>query len=193
MFSRFILFLVACIACANAFAPAGGRFLQRSVVSMSKDVAMPAPPKMEDSGKDVASTIADKCPKLSAAIKSAGLDGALAGVSVFAPVDSAVTGDISADVLKFHVSSNQQLPTRNGRSYVSLLGDKEVGIRVTVDTCESFALHGAKPPAKMAKVTDMIKCTNGYVYLVDGVLEPYDGDTPASMFLKNTEDANLHN
>ena len=135
----------------------------------------------------------DKCPKLSAAIKSAGLDGALAGVSVFAPVDSAVTGDISADVLKFHVSSNQQLPTRNGRSYVSLLNDKEVGIRVTVDTCESFALHGAKPPAKMAKVTDMIKCTNGYVYLVDGVLEPYDGDTPASMFLKNTEDANLHN
>ena len=58
MFSRFILFLVACIACASAFAPVGGRFLQRSVVSMSKDVAMPDPPAISKSDKDVVGTIA---------------------------------------------------------------------------------------------------------------------------------------
>merc|ERR1711988_622359 len=104
-FSRFILFLVACIACASAFAPVGG-------------------------------TIADKCPKLAAAIKAAGLDSALSGgpFTVFAPIDSAVSGDISADALKFHVATTQQLPTRNGKSYVTLCDDKEVGIKVTVDT-----------------------------------------------------------
>ena len=137
----------------------------------------------------------DRCPKLAGAIKAAGLDSALSGgpFTVFAPVDSAVSGDISADALKFHVSSNQQLPTRNGRSYVTLCNDKEVGIKVTVDTCDSFALHGTKPPAKMAKVTDTIECSNGLIHMIDAVLEPYDGTTPPSMFLKNTEDANLHN
>merc|ERR1711968_248299 len=135
-------------------------------------------------------TIADRCPKLAAAIKAAGLDSAL---TVFAPVDAAVTGDISADVLKFHVATNQQLPTRNGKSYVSLLGEKEVGIKVTVDTCESFALHGAKPPAKMAKISEMVQCSNGYIHLIDSVLEPYEGDVPSSMFLKNTDDPNLSN
>ena len=137
----------------------------------------------------------DKAPKVAAAIKAAGLDSALTGgkFTVFCPVDSAVSGDLSADVLKFHVSTNQQLPTRNGRTYESLLDEKEVGIRVTVDTCESFCLHGTKPPAKMAKVTDTIECSNGLIHMIDAVLEPYDGTTPPSMFLKNTEDANLHN
>merc|ERR1712146_58694 len=77
------------------------------------------------------------------------------------PTDAAVSafsGSITADVLKFHVSSNQQLPTRNGRTYVSLNDDKEVGIKVTVDTCESFAMHGVAPPAKMAKITGTTRC-----------------------------------
>ena len=137
----------------------------------------------------------DRCPKLAAAIKAAGLDSALSGgpFTVFAPIDSAVSGDISADALKFHVATNQQLPTRNGKSYVTLCDDKEVGIKVTVDTCESFALHGAKPPAKMAKISEMVQCSNGYIHLIDSVLEPYEGDVPSSMFLKNTEDPNLSN
>ena len=156
---------------------------------------MPGPPVLGKSDKDVVGTIGDKAPKVAAAIKAAGLDSALTGgkFTVFCPADSTVSGDLSADVLKFHVSTNQQLPTRNGRTYVSLLDEKEVGIRVTVDTCESFCLHGTKPPAKMAKVTDTIECSNGLIHMIDAVLEPYDGTTPPSMFLKNTEDANLHN
>merc|ERR1711975_144516 len=149
MFARFILLLVVCVACASAFAPVGGRFLQRSVVAMSKDVAMPGPPAISSSDKDVVGTIGDRCPKLAGAIKAAGLDSALSGgpFTVFAPVDSAV----------------------------------------------SFALHGTKPPAKMAKVMESIKCSNGYIHLIDGVLEPYEGDIPPSMFLKNTDDPNLSN
>merc|ERR1712023_431551 len=105
---------------------------QRSVVSMSKDVAMPDPPAICKSDKDVVGTIADKCPKLAAAIKAAGLDSALSGgpFTVFAPIDSAVSGDISADALKFHVATNQQLPTRNGKSYVTLCDDKEVALKL---------------------------------------------------------------
>ena len=57
MFARFILLLIVCVACASAFAPVGGRFLQRSVVAMSKDVAMPGPPAVSSSDKDVVGTI----------------------------------------------------------------------------------------------------------------------------------------
>ena len=196
MFKAVLLCLLAFVMSAQAFAPVGGKFLTRAA-ALNMNL-MPAAPKAITSDKNIVDTIAGTGShgKLSAAIKAAGLDGTLAGAgpfTIFAPVDAGITGDASADVLKFHVSMNQQLPTRNGRSYVSLLDEKEVGIRVTVDTCESFCLHGKAPPAKMSKVGDTIKCTNGYIHVIDAILEPYEGTTPPSMFLKNTDDPELHN
>ena len=91
-------------------------------------------------------------------------------------------------ILKFHVSTTQasQLPTRNGRAYETLCADsdgdfKEIGVRVTVDTCESF-LMGGQP--NKAKVTGTIQTTNGYVFVTDEVLLPYDGKKPPYMDIK---------
>lgn len=173
------------LSVATAFAPSG-RVLSRAVATVNMNV-MPGPPVLSKSDKDVAATLAEKSPKLAAALSGVDLND----VTVFA---STTNGDVSADAAKFAVSKNKQLPTRNGRSYVSIRDDeKEVGIKVTVDTCESFAMHGAKPPAKLAKVVDTIQCTNGFIHMVEDVLEPYDGNVPSSMFLKNTEDPNLSN
>ena len=192
MFRFTLLALLALIVSTAAFAPSQGKFLVRS--SALKMAVMPPPPKEDKSDKTVGETLTGA---IADAVKGAGIDLSSGGpYTIFAPTDAAVSafsGSITADVLKFHVSSNQQLPTRNGRTYVSLNDDKEVGIKVTVDTCESFAMHGVAPPAKMAKITGTTRCTNGYIHTVDAVLEPYEGKTPPSMFLKNTEDANLHN
>ena len=47
------------------------------------------------------------------------------------------------NILKYHVSANQQRPSRNGRSYDTLCLNedgtpKETGVLVTVDTADSF-------------------------------------------------------
>jgi len=174
---------------------------------------MPPPPSEVVSGKNIVETAkgSGSHNTLVAAVVAAKLDGVLSGAgpfAVFAPTDAAFAklpaGTVDGllkdipkltDILKFHVSTNQQKPNRNGRTYETLLlnpdGEgKELGVRVTVDTAENFILHG-KP--NKAKVTSNIKCTNGYIHIIDEVLIPYEGKIPPSMVLKNTEDENLHN
>ena len=202
------LLLSVFVAYTAAFSPLSTR-LSRSSLNMN---IMPPAPKEIVSGKSIVDTAAGSGSHntLVAALKAAKLDGVLSGAgpfAVFAPTDAAFSklpaGTVDAllkdipkltNILKFHVSSNQQSPNRNGRTYATLLeegGDaKELGIRVTVDTAESFVLHG-KP--NKAKVGDKIKCTNGYIHVIDEVLIPYEGKIPPSMILKNTEDEKLHN
>jgi len=171
---------------------------------------MPPPPSIPKSGKPAGETIAGSPDHttLTAALKAAGLDKVLNespkgpySYAVVGPTDAAFkklpAGTVEAllkdipkltSILKFHVSTTQasQLPTRNGRAYETLCADsdgdfKEIGVRVTVDTCESF-LMGGQP--NKAKVTGTIQTTNGYVFVTDEVLLPYDGKKPPYMDIK---------
>jgi len=207
MFRQLLLSIV--LTYAAAFSITGNR-LVKSSLSMVK---MPPPPSEVVSGKNVVETAkgSGSHNTLVAAVVAAKLDGVLSGAgpfAVFAPTDAAFAklpaGTVDGllkdvpkltNILKFHVSDNQQKPNRNGRTYNTLLNNddgtpKELGIRVTVDTAENFVLHGT--PNK-AKVTSNIKCTNGYIHVIDEVLMPYEGKIPPSMILKNTDDKNLHN
>jgi uncharacterized surface protein with fasciclin (FAS1) repeats len=159
-------------------------------------VLMPPPPKVVNSGKPVAETVAGSADhkSLAAALKQFGLDSVLNGPGpfvLFAPTDAAFKklpagASATADILKYHVSTNTQLPSRNGRSYYTLAlhpdGDaKEIGVRVTVDTAESFILGGQ---ANKAKVLSTIQTSNGYVHVIDEVLLPYEGKFPPYMAIK---------
>jgi uncharacterized surface protein with fasciclin (FAS1) repeats len=187
MFSFRIVAVALLVAAATAFSTFGATRVARSALKMADIVAT------------AVSTGSHKT--LVAALQAAKLDGVLSGSGpfcVFAPTDAAFAklpaGTVDAllkdipkltDILKYHVSSNQQLPSRNGRAYATLLekaGDvKEVGIRVTVDTCESFAMGGQ---ANKAKITDIITCTNGQIFVIDEVLLPYEGTEPPYMAIK---------
>jgi len=100
--------------------------------------AMPPPPKDTKSGKTIAETVkgTGSHNTLAAALAAAKLDSALAGtgkLTLFAPTDEAFSklpaGTVDAllkdipkltNILKYHVSANQQRPSRNGRSYETL-------------------------------------------------------------------------
>lgn len=126
--------------------------LNAAVRSTKLFVKMPPPPTIPKSDKPVGETVAGSAvhTTLLAALKAAGLDGVLNGAGpfvLFGPTDEAfkklpagtVEGllkDIPAltDILKFHVSTNTQMPTRNGRCYPTLNtfpdGEaREVGVR----------------------------------------------------------------
>jgi len=171
---------------------------------MSQKVKVAPPPSVPRSEKPVGETVAGSAAHttLLAALKAAGLDTVLNGAGpfvLFAPTDEAfkklpagtVEGllkDIPAltDILKFHVSTNTQLPSRNGRAYATLNtfpdGEaREVAVRVTVDTAESFLLGGQ--PNK-SKLLSSIQATNGYVHIVDEVLLPYPNKLPPYMEIK---------
>ncbi len=160
-------------------------------------VVMPPPPKDTKSGKTIADTVKSTGTHntLAAALAAAKLDSALSGTSkltLFAPTDEAFkklpAGTVDAllkdipkltNILKYHVSANAQRPTRNGRSYETLClntdgTSKETGVLVTVDTCESFM----RSANANAKVVATVECTNGMIYVTDGVLLPYDGLKP---------------
>jgi len=155
-----------------------------------------APPKDVKTGKNIADSIAGSAAHstLTAALKAAGLTSALSGgkLAVFAPTDDAFkklpAGTVDAllkdipkltNILKYHVSANTQRPSRNGRSYdtLSLNADgtpKETGVLVTVDTCESFM----RSANVNAKVIGTLECTNGFIFVTDGVMLPYEGSVP---------------
>ena len=80
-------------------------------------------------------------------------------------------------ILLFHVVSGVQKPNRNGRTYETLLVEdsipKELSVKVTVDTTESFIWGGQETPAKV--VTMNIACDNGVIHVIDEVLIPYEG------------------
>jgi uncharacterized surface protein with fasciclin (FAS1) repeats len=173
-------------------------FLQVSLkMNVAGKAAMPLPPKDIKSGKTIADTVKSTGTHntLAAALAAAKLDSALAGdgkLTLFAPTDEAFeklpAGTVDAllkdipkltNILKYHVSSNLQRPSRNGRSYDTLClsedgSSKETGVLVTVDTCENFMLSAN---AK-AKVISTVECTNGMIYVTDGVMLPYDGIKP---------------
>eukprot|EP00595_Chromulina_sp_UTEXLB2642_P001409 CAMPEP_0196763474 /NCGR_PEP_ID=MMETSP1095-20130614/4134_1 /TAXON_ID=96789 ORGANISM="Chromulina nebulosa, Strain UTEXLB2642" /NCGR_SAMPLE_ID=MMETSP1095 /ASSEMBLY_ACC=CAM_ASM_000446 /LENGTH=148 /DNA_ID=CAMNT_0042116721 /DNA_START=176 /DNA_END=622 /DNA_ORIENTATION=+ len=128
---------------------------------------------------------------LVAAVKAAGLVETLKGkgpFTVFAPTDAAfaklpagtVEGllkDIPTlkNILTYHVVSGVQKPTRNGRTYTTVNG-KEINVKVTVDTTESFIWGGQTNPAKVTNLG--IAVDNGSIVVIDEVLLPYPGDEP---------------
>ena len=146
--------LVLCIvAVAFGFAPVG-RFAARSQVQMANIVDTAV-------GAGTFKTLA-------AALTAAGLVDTLKGpgpFTVFAPTDEAFAklpaGTVDAllkdipkltDILTFHVVSGLQRPTRNGRTYDTLNpkdGGKEISVKVTVDTAESYIYGGDHAPAKV--------------------------------------------
>ena len=168
---------------------------------------MPKAVEIPKSGKPIGDSIAVSSAHttLAAALKATGLDKVLnesprgpGSFSVFGPTDAAFkklpAGTVEAllkdlpkltQILKYHVSTNTQAPTRNGRAYYTLAENNgqelEVGVRVTVDTCENFLLGGQ---ANKAKVEGSIQATNGYIYVIDEVLLPYEGKEPPYMAIK---------
>lgn len=175
------------------FAPMG-RFASRSSMKM---VVMPAAPKDAKTGKSIFDSVKGSADHktLSAALEAAKLGGALSGtdkLTLFAPTDAAFAklpaGTVDAllkdipkltNILKYHVSANQQRPSRNGRSYDTLCLNedgtpKEASTLVTVDTAESF-MQSANERARVAAT---LECTNGYIHVVESVLLPYEGKNP---------------
>ena len=171
-----------------------GRFAVRSSMKM---VVMPAAPKDVKTGKNILDSVKGTGAHntLAAAIEAAGLGGALSGtdkLTLFAPNDEAFkklpAGTVEAllkdvpklaNILKYHVSANQQRPSRNGRAYDTLCNNedgtpKETSVRVTVDTAENYMLSANT----MGKVLATVECTNGYIHVVDQVLLPYEGKNP---------------
>jgi uncharacterized surface protein with fasciclin (FAS1) repeats len=145
---------------------------------------------------------------LCAAIKAAGLVEALSGpgpLTVFAPSDAAfaklpsgtVEGllkDIPAlkRILLYHVHLGKMSPTRNGKTIDTLLmGEddfaKQLTIKVTNWSCESFIWGGHKNPAFVSKM-DVI-CDNGRIHVVDEVLLPYEGNEPPKITFIGARDA----
>ena len=194
------LLVALTIVSTVAFSPVRtSRFMSRTL----NMVKMPPPPTIPKSGKPGADTIAGSADHktLLAAVKAAGLVDVLNGAGsfvIFAPTDAAFAklpaGTVDAllkdipkltNILKFHVSTNTQLPTRNGRAYSTLYerdGDAlELGVRVTVDDPKNYILGGQK---EKALVTASIQTTNGYVHVIDQVLLPYEGKEPPYMDIK---------
>jgi len=190
------------LSAAAAFSPMARTTRFASKISAMVKIA--PPPTIPKSGKPGGATVAGSADHktLAAALKSAKLDTVLDGKGpfvIFAPTDAAfkklpaatlqaLLKDIPklTEILKFHVSTNTQMPTRNGRAYPTLAlhpdaEPKEVAVRVTVDTGDSYLL-GGQPD--MSKVVSSIQTTNGYVHIVDTVLLPYDGKFPPYMAIK---------
>lgn len=188
--------IFALFSVASAFAPIRSNSFGTKLFMAVGGMKMPPPPSVPKSDKPVAETVAGSPDHtlLAAALKANGLDTVLNGAGpfvLFAPTDAAFKklpagATATADILKYHVSTNTQAPSRNGRSYYTLNVDKdgdakEIGVRVTVDTGLSYML-GGQP--EMAKVLSSIQTTNGFVHILDGVLLPYEGKFPPYMNIK---------
>jgi len=76
-------------------------------------------------------------------------------------------------ILLYHVVGDVVRPTRNGRTYDTLNG-KEISVKVTVDTADSFMWGGQETPAKVTQMN--IVCDNGVIHVIDQVLIPYEGN-----------------
>jgi len=193
MIAYFALF--AMFSVAAAFAPLRSNGFVTKLAA--EKVKMPPPPSTPKSGKPVAETVAGSPDHklLAAALKANGLDTVLNGAGsfvIFAPTDAAFKklpagATATADILKYHVSTNTQLPSRNGRSYYTLNVDKdgdakEIGIRITVgEPPMAYVLGGQK---EMAKIAGSIQASNGYVHVIEEVLLPYEGKFPPYMNIK---------
>lgn len=96
-------------------------------------------------------------------------------ISYSITINAALLKDIPklTSILTYHVVSDSVRPTRNGRSYDTVNG-KEISVKVTVDTVQSFIWGGQENPALVTAMD--IKCDNGYIHVIDSVLIPYEGN-----------------
>lgn len=108
-----------------------------------------------------------------AAVTAAGLAPTLSGpgpFTVFAPSDDAFAklpaGTVDAllkdipklkAILTYHVVPGVVRPTRNGRTYDTVNG-KEISVKVTVDTADSFMWGGQDTPAKVTHSHCQLSC-----------------------------------
>lgn len=136
---------------------------------------------------------------LVAAVQACKLEDALSGVTVFAPNDAAFAklppGTVDSllkdipkltDILKFHLTKGEALPTRNGRTFATLLNGsdgfpKEVSCKITVgQPVKSFLYGGQEDPAEVLtyvkESSQPVKCDNGFIHIIDTVLIPYEGN-----------------
>jgi len=113
-------------------------------------------------------------------------------LAVFAPTNAAfdaIPGGVDAlladkaklkETLLMHVVEGAKNPTRNGYSFTTLCPDasgfKEIAVKVTVDTAESFMFGDNKVGAALPNgPRGQVVCDNGYVHVIDQVLLPYEG------------------
>lgn len=114
--------------------------------------------------------------------------------TVFAPTDDAFNKLPAAlldsllknkaalkEALLYHVVPDKFSPTRNGRSYDTMMmgGDnfpKQITMKVTSWTCEPFVYAGNPTPIRVNQGLMDIKCDNGYIHALDEVLVPYEGN-----------------
>jgi uncharacterized surface protein with fasciclin (FAS1) repeats len=89
---------------------------------------------------------------------------------------SALLKDIPklTSILTYHVVADSVRPTRNGRTYDTVNG-KEISVKVTVDTVQSFIWGGQESPALVTALD--VKCDNGLIHIIDTVLLPYEGSS----------------
>ena len=105
---------------------------------------------------------------------------------MFAPTDGAFAklpaGTVEAllkdipkltSILTYHVTTSMDNPNRNGRTYTTVNG-KEISVKVTVDTADSYIWGGQDKPALVT--TRGVKCDNGVIHIIDEVLIPYEGN-----------------
>lgn len=144
---------------------------------------------------------------LLAAVEAAGLTSALSGpgpLTLFAPSDAAFeklpAGTVDAllkdlptltNILKFHVHPGKMSPTRNGKTYNTLMDGadkypKQLTIKVTGWTIEKFIITGQPNIAEI--VADDIKCDNGLIHVINEVLMPYEGNHPPKVTFLGARD-----
>lgn len=126
------------------------------------------------------------CAAVAGAVKAEGLmdtlnSGDRGAWTLFVPTDAAVAKlpagtAVTADVLKYHLVEGEKQPSRNGITYDTVQG-KEISVKVTVDTADSFMWGGNPEPALVINgCRNGISCDNGVIHLIDQVLLPYEGD-----------------
>jgi len=124
------------------------------------------------------------------AVRAAGLEPTLTSFThnqgpftVFAPNDAAFSQFTPkrslTDIMRYHIVPGGVVrPTRNGKSFETLLEGKEINVLVRAKNVdekpESFILSGAKTPAKVTKFD--FHAENGVIHVIDQVLIPYEGD-----------------
>jgi len=186
-----ILILLASVA---AFRFSHVRHLSRSSTSLAASIVETA-------------AAAGNFKTLIAAINAAGLTETLSSsgpFTLFAPSDAAfgklppgaideLLKDIPTltNILKFHVHPGKMSPTRNGKTYNTLLmGEdqfpKQLTIKVTGWTVEKFIITGQ--PNIPEIVADDIKCDNGLIHVLNEVLIPYEGNHPPKVTFLGARD-----
>jgi len=96
------------------------------------------------------------------------------------------------ELLLFHVHEGKLNPTRNARTFNSMMlnqedqSNKQLTVKVASWTMEKFIMTGQPNHAKI--VSEGIKCDNGLIHVLSEVLIPYKGTEPPGVTFMGARD-----